>query len=137
MLPPRRCGGKGESGSWQASGGARCYRAVSSAPKRLLSLCSRNRLRSPTAEEIFARPGIETDSAGLSPEAEVVLDPAQIGWADLILVMEPVHKSRLQRDYGRFLKDKRVVVLGIPDRYERMQPELVALLETKCARHLA
>jgi predicted protein tyrosine phosphatase len=65
------------------------------------------------------------------------IPPRSSGWADLILVMEPVHKARLQRDYGPFLKDKRVVVLGIPDRYERMQPELVALLETKCARHLA
>jgi len=34
----------------------------------LLFLCSRNRLRSPTAEPVFAdRPGVETASAGLSP----------------------------------------------------------------------
>jgi protein-tyrosine-phosphatase len=37
----------------------------------LLFLCSRNRLRSPTAEQVFARhPGVETASAGLAPDAE-------------------------------------------------------------------
>ena len=34
----------------------------------LLFLCSRNRLRSPTAEQVFAAwPGVETASAGLAP----------------------------------------------------------------------
>jgi predicted protein tyrosine phosphatase len=37
----------------------------------LLFLCARNRLRSPTAEQIFAsRPGVETASAGRAPDAE-------------------------------------------------------------------
>ena len=36
----------------------------------LLFLCSRNRLRFPTAEQVFAfRPGVETASAGLAPDA--------------------------------------------------------------------
>ncbi|MCW1883545.1 phosphotyrosine protein phosphatase [Luteolibacter flavescens] len=104
--------------------------------KRLLFLCSRNRLRSPTAEAIFARDGIETDSAGLSPDAEVILSDEQIEWADLILVMETSHRVRLNRDYGRHLKGKRIVVLGIPDRYDFMEPALVSLLEVRCARHV-
>ncbi len=37
---------------------------------RVLFICSRNRLRSPTAEAVFAAwPGVETDSAGLAPDA--------------------------------------------------------------------
>jgi predicted protein tyrosine phosphatase len=37
----------------------------------LLFLCARNRLRSPTAEQVFAsRPGVETASAGLAPDAD-------------------------------------------------------------------
>ncbi|WP_200935043.1 hypothetical protein [Brevundimonas sp. Leaf363] len=36
----------------------------------LLFLCSRNRLRSPTAEQVVAAwPGVETASAGLAPDA--------------------------------------------------------------------
>ncbi len=37
----------------------------------LLFLCSRNRLRSPAAEQVFASyPGVETASAGLAPDAD-------------------------------------------------------------------
>jgi predicted protein tyrosine phosphatase len=44
--------------------------------KRALFICSRNRLRSPTAEQVFAAwPGVETDSAGLADDAEVQLSP--------------------------------------------------------------
>lgn len=105
-------------------------------PKRLLFLCSRNRLRSPTAEAIFSRRGVETDSAGLSPDAEVILSPEQIERADLILVMERIHRTRLNRDYGAHLKGKKVVVLGIPDDFDFMDPELVKLLESRCAKYL-
>jgi predicted protein tyrosine phosphatase len=105
--------------------------------RNLLFLCSRNKLRSPTAEAVFrGRPGIETDSAGLSPDAEVPLSPEQVAWADLILVMEPVHRARLNRKFGKHLADKRVVVLGIPDNYAFMDEELVRLLEARCAPYL-
>jgi len=42
--------------------------------KNLLFLCSQNKLRSPTAEAVFADyPGVEVDSAGLNNDAEVPL----------------------------------------------------------------
>jgi len=105
--------------------------------RNLLFLCSRNKLRSPTAEAVFrGRPGIETDSAGLSPDAEVPLAPEQIEWADLILVMEKVHRVRLNRKFGKHLGGKRVVVLDIPDNYPFMDPELIRLLEARCAPFL-
>lgn len=103
----------------------------------LLFLCSRNRLRSPTAERIFAsRPGVETASAGLAPDAEEPVTPDHLDWADLIFVMERAHRVRLQRRFGRWLKGKRVICLDIPDDYAFMQPELVALLEKRVGRHL-
>ena len=44
----------------------------------LLFLCSRNRLRSPTAERVFADwPGVETASAGLAPDADEPLTPEE------------------------------------------------------------
>lgn len=105
--------------------------------KRLLFLCSRNRLRSPTAEALFAsHPGIETDSAGLAPDAEVRLTAEQVEWADAILVMERIHQQRLKRDFGKLLAGKKVAVLDIPDDYEFMEPALVDLLEERCAPYL-
>ncbi|HEV2081176.1 MAG TPA: hypothetical protein VGR32_01860 [Brevundimonas sp.] len=64
------------------------------------------------------------------------VDPEMLEWADLILVMEAAHKAKLQRRFGPHLKRARLIVLGIPDDYGFMQPELVALLEKKVAPHL-
>ena len=105
--------------------------------KRLLFLCSRNRLRSPTAEAVFAEyPGVEVDSAGLSPDAELRLSAEQVEWADVILVMEAVHRERLNKTFGSLLGGKRVVVLGIPDDFEYMDPQLVEMLKLRCAPYL-
>lgn len=99
---------------------------------RALFLCSRNRLRSPTAEQVFASwPGVETDSAGLSADADQVLSSERVEWATIVFVMEAVHRRKLSSGFGHLLKGKRVVCLDIRDDYELMQPELVALLKAK------
>ena len=54
---------------------------------RVLFLCCRNRLRSPTAEQLFRQwPGVELDSAGLAPDADTPLSAEQVDWAELIQV---------------------------------------------------
>ncbi|RQT38501.1 low molecular weight protein tyrosine phosphatase family protein [Burkholderia contaminans] len=99
---------------------------------RALFLCSRNRLRSPTAEAVFAAwPGVETDSAGLAPDADTRVSAEQLDWADVVFVMERAHQARLAAQFGARLRHKKVVCLDIPDRYAYMQPELVTLLERK------
>ncbi|RZJ26063.1 MAG: phosphotyrosine protein phosphatase [Brevundimonas sp.] len=104
----------------------------------LLFLCSRNRLRSPTAEQVFAaRPGIETASAGLAPDAEEACSAELVEWADIIFVMEKTHRAKLQRRFKAQLKCARVICLDIPDDYAFMQPELVALLEKKVGPFLS
>lgn len=92
----------------------------------------RNRLRSPTAEHVFASwPGVETASAGLAPDADEACSAELVEWADVIFVMEKAHRMRLQKRFRAQLKSARVVCLAIPDDYAFMQPELVALLEKK------
>ena len=101
-------------------------------PRRVLFLCSRHRLRSPTTAAVFADwPGLEVGSAGLADDAETPLDPAQLDWAELVVVMEARHARRLRQRFGARLNGKRVVSVDIPDRYAFMQPELVALLERR------
>jgi predicted protein tyrosine phosphatase len=105
--------------------------------KRVLFICTQNRLRSPTAEHVFASwPDIATDSAGLGNQADVPLSPEQVAWADVIFVMEKVHRNRLGKRFRRHLNGKRVICLDIPDEYEYMQPELVRLLEAKVGPYL-
>jgi len=100
--------------------------------QRLLFICGQNRLRSPTAEQLFASwPGVETDSAGLKAEAETPVTPEALAWADLILVMEGSHRRKLAARFPAALKGKRVVSLDIPDEYDYMDPALVALLQAR------
>jgi predicted protein tyrosine phosphatase len=104
---------------------------------KLLFVCSRNKLRSPTAEVAFsAYEGVEVFSAGTSPDAETPVSTDLIEWADVIFVMESVHRKRLNERFGALLSAKSVVVLGIPDKYKYMDPELVGILKEKVFRSL-
>ena len=56
----------------------------------VLFLCSRNRRRSPTAEEVFRDwPGVETASAGVNADADSPVTPELLAWANVVMVMEP------------------------------------------------
>jgi hypothetical protein len=51
-------------------------------PLHVLFVCSQNRLRSPTAEQVFARrPDWEVDSAGTNHDAEQPLGAELVDWA--------------------------------------------------------
>ena len=105
--------------------------------RNCLFVCSQNRLRSPTAEHIFADVAwINTLSAGTNSDADEPLTEELVEWADFIFVMENTHRNKIQKKHRAALKDKRLVVLGIPDDYEYMDPQLVRLLEAKMARWL-
>src|SRR5437868_4385151 len=98
----------------------------------VLFVCSANRLRSPTAEQVFSTwPGVETDSAGISAGATVLLSSEQVDWADIIFVMEKSHRNKLARRFKAHLNGKRVVCLDIPDNYDFMDPALVTMLENR------
>lgn len=105
--------------------------------KTILFVCSQNRLRSPTAEQIFAhRSDIEVSSAGTNHDAENPLTGELVRWANMIVVMEKTHRAKLRRRFREALNGKRVICLDIPDEYEFMEPGLVELLEARMARHL-
>ena len=82
------------------------------------------------------RPGVETASAGLAPDAAEPFSAELVEWADIIFVMEHAHRAKLQRRFRAHLKRARVICLDIPDDYAFMQPELVALLEKRVGRFL-
>lgn len=105
--------------------------------RNILFVCGKNRLRSPTAEQVFADwPDIETSSAGLNHDAENPLTPELLSWADIIFVMERAHRSKLSSKFRHDLGGKRVICLQIPDEFDYMDPALVKLLMAKVPRHL-
>ena len=104
---------------------------------RLLFVCSENRLRSPTGEEVFsAYDNVEAIGCGTNKDAETPLSGDLVEWADVILVMEKTHKNKVAKKYKDLLKGKRLVCLDIPDNYERMQPELVHILENRVPKYV-
>ena len=99
---------------------------------RVLFVCSRNRLRSPTAEAVVSGwPGVSALSAGTAPDAEAVVSADLVEWADVVVAFEPRHRRHLTRRFGPLLRDRRLVTLGIPDDFAFMDPALVRLLQDR------
>ncbi len=105
--------------------------------KKLLFICSQNRLRSPTAERVFSQDQrLDVRSAGLDKDAINSISSDDLEWADIIFVMEKSHKNRLSKKYKENLSGKRVINLNIPDEYEYMDPILIQLLKISVPKHL-
>lgn len=103
----------------------------------ILFVCSQNRLRSPTAEQVFAsRRDLDVSSAGTNNDAENPLTAELVGRADVIVVMEKAHLIKVQKRFRKVLNGKRMICLDIPDDYVFMDPALIASLKTRLARHL-
>jgi predicted protein tyrosine phosphatase len=97
---------------------------------KILFVCGRNQWRSPTARNIYKNdPRVEVRSAGVSEKSPHQISNADIEWADLILVMENEHKSRIQSLFkgGRHPEIKS---LDIPDEYQYMDQELIQLIRS-------
>jgi predicted protein tyrosine phosphatase len=100
--------------------------------KKILFLCSKNKLRSPTAEVVFSNvEGWQVYSAGVSNDAEVHVNIEDIEWADFIFVMEKAHKKKLSSQFGRAIKDQKIICLDIPDDYEYMDEKLIEIFKLK------
>jgi predicted protein tyrosine phosphatase len=99
---------------------------------KLLFICSLNRWRSPTAEQIFSGyPGIETSSAGINRHADNPVTSELIEAADIIFVMEKAHKAKLAQRFSGCLHKKRIICLNIPDQYKYMDEKLIAILHAR------
>lgn len=99
--------------------------------KRVLCVCSAGLLRSPTAANVLHKEyGHNTRACGTSKEyALIPLDAVLIQWADEIVFVEQEKYDEAWANYKDLLKDKRNVVLNIPDNYEWGDPTLEALIK--------
>jgi predicted protein tyrosine phosphatase len=105
--------------------------------KKILFVCSQNKLRSPTAEVVFSEvEDWEVRSAGVNHDAEIQLGSEDIQWADYIFVMEKVHKKKVQQQFRLELKDKKIICLDIPDIYKFMDEKLIQVLKNIVPRYV-
>ncbi len=105
---------------------------------KILFVCSRNKRRSLTAETIFkGEPAWDVRSAGTEESARIKVTAGQLGWADVIVVMEKRHKERLQQKYPEELAAKPCACLFISDDYEFMDPALIEILREKMREYFS
>jgi predicted protein tyrosine phosphatase len=103
----------------------------------LLFVCSENRLRSPTGEEVFSQyDGVSAIGCGTNADAATTISGDLIEWADIVFVMERSHRNKVSKKFKDLLKGKKMVCLNIPDEFDRMDPTLIRLLEIGVMRHL-
>lgn len=105
---------------------------------KVLFVCTANKLRSPTAEDVFRDyPGIEALSAGTDSAAPRPLTRELVASADLIFAMETHHRERIRSKFKQRPADSRIIALHIPDEYERGDPALIELLRAKVEPRLS
>jgi len=103
----------------------------------LLFICSRNKWRSRTAEELYRNfPGYVTKSAGTEPGSRQRVTEGLLGWADLIFVMETKHRDYLRAKFPEAIAGKQVSCLRIPDDYAYNDPELIDLLKANLSSYI-
>jgi predicted protein tyrosine phosphatase len=74
-------------------------------------------------------------SAGTEPSARIKVTAKLLQWADLIFVMEKKHKERLVQKFSD-VREMEIVILGIPDEYQFMDPELIEAIKIATAPYL-
>jgi predicted protein tyrosine phosphatase len=95
-----------------------------------LFICSKNRIRSLTAEHIFQnKPGLQVRSAGTAIDARRRVNSSDIEWADHIFVMEEKHRQILEQKYPTQIHMTQVTCLDVGNEYQYMEEELVTVLE--------
>ncbi len=100
--------------------------------RKVLFVCTANLQRSPTAESLFQGwKGIWiAKSAGIMPDPTGnPLTQELIDWADVIIVMEPIHSEYITSHFQ--CSPEKIRLLNIPDKYFRDDPELITVLRRK------
>ncbi len=104
---------------------------------KILFVCAQNKLRSPTAENIFSTyENIECTSAGIHDSADNPLDKETIEWADIVFTMERKHRTKIQQKFRQSLNGKKIISLEIPDNFQYMEASLIELLNQKVTPHI-
>ena len=97
---------------------------------KVLAVCSVGILRSPTiAHCLQVNHGMNARSVGLDPDALIPITPLLVFWSDLIVFADQTHRMEFQTKFKKYHGE--VFTLSIPDIYNRMEPELIELINNK------
>lgn len=101
-------------------------------PVTILFVCTANRMRSRTAEELYrGDTRFSVKSAGTSVFAQIIINEDLVEWADHIVVMERHHEKKIRRKFSRKRDAMKIHSLGIPDIYYFMDKTLMTLIKER------
>ena len=107
-------------------------------PLKVLFICAKNQWRSPTAAAIYRNDSrLTVQSAGLSKQSPCPLSAKHLEWADVVMVMENAHTSRIRDRYRGQMKLPEIVSLDIADDYPLMDKTLIGLIKDSVEEALA
>src|SRR5674476_318443 len=93
---------------------------------KLLFVCRNNKMRSYTAEVIYNSKGLySAKSAGTEKTARVKVTKDLLLWADIIFTMEEKQAKYIRTEFVESVRNKKIIVFGIPNNYYFMEPELI------------
>jgi predicted protein tyrosine phosphatase len=105
--------------------------------KRVLFVCTHNRVRSLTAAQVYRdRPDLEVRSAGIDEYASVPLTRELFDWADQVFVFSERQRKVVEERFPSSIGSKSVVCLHLADTFDYKSPKLVIKLIGKLAPHL-
>jgi predicted protein tyrosine phosphatase len=105
--------------------------------RNVLFVCTANRQRSPTAEELYRNDRrFNVRSAGTSRLAKKTVDAEMLRWADLVVVMESDHARAIRERFPDESREVSFIVLGIPDIFHYMDTTLQREIRDTFEQHL-
>ena len=111
---------------------ANCKNRFQGPEKRVLCCCSAGLLRSPTTAWVLSQEPYNYNTRAVGVEQEYALIPIDqvlVDWADEIVVMEPWQADKIREQFGDELGTKEIIVLNVPDKYPRMNPDLINFIK--------
>jgi len=107
------------------------------AKKRILFVCTQNKVRSLTAEHLYrGRPDLEVKSCGTATFAKNQLTNELLTWAEYVFVFDDSQLEVIARHFQKAAAEKPVISLGLPDVFTYKSDALVVKLTTKLDPYL-
>ena len=94
-------------------------------------------MRSYTAEVIYNSECLySAKSAGTERTARVKVTKDLLLWADIIFAMEEKQAEYISNEFVDLVGNKKIIVLGIPNNYYFIEPDLIKLINNKVDTYL-
>lgn len=107
------------------------------AKKRVLFICTQNKVRSLTAEHLYrVRPDLEVKSCGTATFAKNQLSKELLDWAEAVFTFDDSQMEVIERHFHQAAQGKPVICLGLPDIFTYKSDALVVKLTAKLEPYL-